>query len=109
MTGRLWFLNALGIAILPITSISSLWVPLAFEQGMNVIQSFDILRPGALSSVRWARASKTDHFNLALYTCSGPKPSSSVLVIFSQKDQQLRHRKVISLPLWLENRFQIAI
>jgi hypothetical protein len=38
MTERLWFLNALGFAALPFTSISSLWVPLAFDQGMNVIQ-----------------------------------------------------------------------
>jgi hypothetical protein len=55
MIGRLWFLNALGFAALPITSILSLWVPLAFEQGMNVIRSLDIFHPSALSSAWWTK------------------------------------------------------
>jgi hypothetical protein len=84
MTGRLWFLNALGFAALPFTSNSSLWVPLAFEQGMNVIRSLDILRPGALSSARWTnvfvgKSLQNRPLSSALYTCSGPRPSSSIL------------------------------
>jgi hypothetical protein len=37
-----------GLYTLPITSISSLGAPLAFEQSMNVIWSLDILSPSAL-------------------------------------------------------------
>jgi hypothetical protein len=69
MTGILRVLNALGFAALPMTSISRLWVPLAFEKGMNVIRFLDIWCPGAVSSARWtkvlwSRASKIDGFRL---------------------------------------------
>jgi hypothetical protein len=52
-------------------------VPLAFEQGMNVIQSLDILCPGALSSARWTevfvgKSLQNRAFLSALHTCSGP-------------------------------------
>jgi hypothetical protein len=56
MNGWLWFLNALSLATLPITRISSLWVLFAFEQGMNIIRFLDILRLAALSSARWKKS-----------------------------------------------------
>jgi hypothetical protein len=67
MSGRLRFSKVLGFTALPITSISSLWVQLELEQGMNVIQALDILHLAAISATRWtkllwARASKIDHF-----------------------------------------------
>jgi hypothetical protein len=67
MTEKLWFLNALDFAALPNTSISSLWVLLAFEQGMNVIWSLDILCPGALSSARWTKVSVGRSFQTELF------------------------------------------
>jgi hypothetical protein len=53
----------------------------------------------------WARASKADRFHLR-YTPAMAQDLALqfFLGIFSQKDQQLRHHKVIYLPLWLENR-----
>jgi hypothetical protein len=83
MTGRLWFLNALGFAALSVTSISNLLVSLAFEQGMNVIRSLDILSPTAISSARWpkvfvVRSLQNRPLSSALYTCYGPRPSSSI-------------------------------
>jgi hypothetical protein len=84
MIGRLWFLNALNFASLPITSIQSSWVPLALEQGMNVIRSLDILRLGALSSARWTKvflgkSLQNISHSSALHTFSGLRPSSSIL------------------------------
>jgi hypothetical protein len=109
MTVRLRFLNVLGFAALPITSTSSLWVPLAFEQGMNIIPASDILCLAALSLARWTKVFVSKRLqnrvlSFALYTYL----FNFFLGIFSQKDQQLRRHKIISLPLWLENGFQIA-
>jgi hypothetical protein len=105
---QLWFLNALGFAALPVTRISSLWVPLAFEQGMNVIRSLDILHLAAPGSVN-KRFCGQEPFHL----CNAPALAQDLalqffLEIFSQKDQQLRRHKIFSLLLWLENGFQIA-
>jgi hypothetical protein len=90
-------------------------VPLAFEQVMNVIRSLDILRPAALSSARWTKdfvGKSLQHRPLssALYTSAlAQDPALQFFFrIFTQKDQQLRLHKIISLPLWLENGLQIA-
>jgi hypothetical protein len=86
-----------------------------FEQVMNVIRSLDILRPAALSSARWTKdfldkSLQNRPLSSALYTSALTKdlPLQFFFRMFTQKDQQLRRHKIISLPLWLENGLPLA-
>jgi hypothetical protein len=114
-SGRRRFLNDLGFAVLPITTISSWWVPLAFEQGMNLIWSLDILHLAAHSSARWTKvfvgkSLQNRPLSSELYTCSGPRPRSSTfswnfLTKGSRAEMSQDNLSPVMIRNWIPNHF----